>query len=215
MKRAAQVVLLSLVSLLWSGRVELRAASQPVTISDLQSPAAQASSLLEAGESDSAESHHETLEWVNVLILAAVLIYVLRKPMARFFAERLDTIQEGLEEGRRAVAASEAKLAEVEKKLRDLEREIADFHARSEVEMKAERERLQQAAERDAQRVMDFAQAQIEAAVRAAQVELKRYAAGQAVELAESVIRRRLDEPLRHQLVNQFVAQLKESQTKN
>ena len=215
MKRAAQVVLLSLVSLLWSGRVELRAASQPVTISDLQSPAAQASSLLEAGESDSAESHHETLEWVNVLILAAVLIYVLRKPMARFFAERLDTIQEGLEEGRRAVAASEAKLAEVEKKLRDLEREIADFHARSEVEMKAERERLQQAAEREAQRVMDFAQAQIEAAVRAAQVELKRYAAGQAVELAESVIRRRLDEPLRHQLVNQFVAQLKESQTKN
>jgi F-type H+-transporting ATPase subunit b len=208
-------MLLSLVSLLWSGRLELRAASQPVTISDLRSPAMQASSLLEAGESDSAESHHLLLEWINFLIMATVLVYVLRKPMARFFAERLDTIHEGLEEGRRAVAASEAKLAEIEKKLRDLEREIADFHARSEVEMKAERERLQQAAEREAQRVMEFAQAQIEAAVRAAQLELKRYAAGQAVELAESAIRRRLDEPQRHQLVSQFVAELKEPQSRN
>jgi F-type H+-transporting ATPase subunit b len=215
LKRAAQVVLLSLASLLWSGRVELRAATQPVTISDLQSPATQASSLLEAGESDSAESHHLLLEWINFLILAAVLVYLLRKPMARFFAERLDTIQEGLEEGRRAVAASEAKLAEVEKKLKDLEQEIADFRARSELEMKAERERLQQVAERDAQRVMDFAQAQIEAALRAAQLELKRYAAAQAVELAESVIRRRLDEPLRHRLVNEFVAELKEPQSRN
>lgn len=215
MKRVAQVMLLSLVSLLWSGRVALRAVSQPVTLSNMPSTALQAGSLLETEEGGSAESHHLLLEWINFLILAAVLVYLLRKPMARFFAERLDTIQEGLEEGRRAVAASEAKLAEVEKKLKNLEQEIADFRARSQLEMKAEGERLREAAEREAQRVMEFAQAQIEAAVRAAQVELKRYAAVQAVELAESVVRGRLDEPLRHKLVNQFVAELKEPQSRN
>jgi F0F1-type ATP synthase membrane subunit b/b' len=120
-----------------------------------------------------------------------------------------------LEEGRRALAASDAKVAEVEAKLRNLEREIADFRHHSELEMQAERERLRQAAEQDAQRVMEFAQAQIEAAVRAAKLELKRYAAGQAVELAESVIQRRLDDPTRHQLVNRFVAELKEPQSRN
>jgi len=195
--------------------MELGAAPRAVTTPDLHSCTVQTATLFQAEESNSGESHHEALEWINFLLLAAVLVYLLRKPLARFFAERLDTIQEGLEEGRQAVAASEAKLAEVEKKLRDLEREIADFHARSEVEMKAERERLQQAAEREAQRVMDFAQAQIEAALRAAQLELKRYAAGQAVELAESVVRRRLDDPLRHKLVNQFVSELKEPQSRN
>jgi len=216
LKRAAQVTLLSLVCLLSGGRVALRAASHPlVSFSGAHSTALQAGSLLETEEGSSSESHHLLLELINFLIMAAVLVYVLRKPMARFFAERLDTIHEGLEEGRRAVAESEAKLAEVEKKLKNLEQEIADFRARSEVEMKAERERLREAGEREAQRVIEFAQTQIEAAVRAAQVELKRYAAAQAVQLAESVIRRRLDEPLRHQLVNQFVTELKEPQSRN
>ncbi len=191
--------------------MELRAAPRVVT-TGLHLCTVRAAALFQGEESN---SHRDALEWINFLLLAAVLVSILRKPLARFFAERLDTVQEGLEEGRRAVAASEAKLAEVEKKLKDLEREIADFRARSEVEMKTERERLQHAAEREAQRLMDFAHAQIEAAVRAAQLELKRYAAGQAVELAESAIRRRLDDSLRHKLVNQFVAELKEPQSRN
>lgn len=195
--------------------MELGASPQDPTAQHLHSCTVRAAAVFETGESSSNESHREILEWVNFLLLVAVLIYLLRKPLAGFFAERLDTIQEGLGEGRRAVAASEAKLAEVEKKLKDLEREIADFRARSELEMKAERERLQQAAEREGQRMMDFARTQIEAAARAARLEVKRYAAGQAVELAESVIRRRLDEPLRHQLVSQFVAHLKEPGLKN
>ena len=197
MKRLAQVALLSAASLLLSGRVAL------------------AGAFLQTGESGWGQSHHELLTWINLLILVGVLTYLLRRPLVRFFAERLDTIHEGLEEGRRALAASGARLSEVEKKLNDLEREIADFRARSEIEMKTERERLQQASERESQRVVEFAQAQIEAAARAAQLELKRYAAARAVELAESVIRRHLDEASRHKLVNQFVDQLKESRLRN
>lgn len=215
MRLPVPALILLAASLLGCGQSQLRAAPEPVVISDSQSPAVQACSLLEGSESGSAESHHLLVEWINFLILAGVLGYLLRKPLARFFAERLDTIHEGLEEGRRALAASEAKVAEVEAKLRNLEREIADFRHHSELEMQAERERLRQAAEQDAQRVMEFAQAQIEAAVRAAKLELKRYAAGQAVELAESVIQRRLDDPTRHQLVNRFVAELKEPQSRN
>lgn len=189
--------------------MELRAAPQRVMGSDSHSLILQAGALLQTGESGSQPSHKELLKWINFLILAAALIYLLRKPLARFFAERLDTIHEGLEEGRRALAASDAMLAEIEAKLKQLEQEIADFRAHSQLEMQAERDRLRQAAERDARRVMDFAQAQIEAAVRAAKLDLKRYAAGRALEQAESVIRRRLDEPMSHQLVSEFVAELK------
>jgi F-type H+-transporting ATPase subunit b len=215
LKRAALALILVVAGLLWGGRMELRAAPQPVISPDSHSFILQGSALLQTGESGSEPSHEELLKWINFLILAAALIYLLRKPLAHFFAERLDTIHEGLEEGRRALAASEAKLLEIEAQLKELEQEIADFRARSRLEMQAERDRLRQAAERDAQRVMDFAQAQIEAAVRAAKLELKRYAAGQALERAESVIRRRLDEPMRHQLVSQFVAELKEPRSRN
>lgn len=193
----------------------LQAAPQHIAKADSTAFTLRPGALLQTDEGGSASSHEELLKWINFLILIGALIYVLRKPAARFFAERLDTIREGLEEGRRALAGSDAKLAEVEAKLKRLEQEIADFRARSHVEMEAERERLHQAAERDAQRVMDFANAQIEAAVRAAKLELKRYTARQALELAESAIRQRLDEPVRHQLVNHFVNQLKESRSQN
>jgi F-type H+-transporting ATPase subunit b len=193
----------------------LRAAPQRIATVDLLSFAPRAGALVQTEESGSAPAHEDLLKWINFLILAAALIYLLRKPLARFFAERLDTIHEGLEEGRRALAAADAKLADVEAKLKQLEQEIAAFRARSQLEMQAERERLRQASERDAERVMDFAQAQIEAAVRAAKLELKRYTPRQALEMAESAIRRRLDEPMRHQLVSRFEAELKESRLHN
>jgi F-type H+-transporting ATPase subunit b len=215
----ARVLILLVATLLLGGRLELRAAPQRIATFNVPAFTLNPDALLQTDEGGSTSSREELLKWIlksiNFLILAAVLVYLLRKPLARFFAERLDTIHEGLEEGRRALATSEAKLAEVEAKLKGLEQEIVDFRARAQVEMQAERERLRQASERDAQRVMEFANAQIEAAVRAAKLELKRYAAGQALELAEAAVRRRLDEPLRHQLVSRFVAQLKESRSKN
>ena len=215
MRVRARILILLVASLLVGGGTQLRAAPQRTATFDVPSFTLQAGTLFQTEEGGSASSHEDLLKWINFLILAAALVYLLRKPLAQFFAERLDTIQEGLEEGRRAVAASDAKLAEVEAKLGQIEQEIADFRARAQVEMEAERERLRLAAEGDAQRVMEFANAQIEAAVRAAKLELRRYAAGQALELAEAAIRRRLDEPTRHQLVSQFVAQLKESRSKN
>lgn len=208
-------LILLTASVVLGGQMELRAAPQHAAALTSPSVALRVGALLQTDENGAEASHEERLKWINFVILAVALIYLLRKPLSRFFAERLDTIHEGLEEGRRALATSDAKLAEVEAKLKKLEQELADFRARSQVEMQAERERLRQAAERDAQRVMDFAQAQIEAAVRAAKLELKRYAAGQALELAESAIRRRLDESTRHQLVSHFMAQLKESRSQN
>ena len=99
--------------------------------------------------------------------------------------------------GRRALEASEARLAAIEEKLRNFERELAEFRANSEREMEAERERLKQAAEREAERILDFARSQIEASGRAARLELKRYAAAEALQVAETLIRERLDDSAR------------------
>ena len=76
--------------------------------------------------------------------------YVLRKPAAEFFTSRSATIQKGLEEGRKALEASQAQMKVVEEKLKGLEAEIAAFKTSALREMEAERVRLKQAGEEEA-----------------------------------------------------------------
>lgn len=161
-----------------------------------------------ATEEGAAPAREDLFKWINFAILVVALGYLLRKPLGGFFADRLGSIRKELDEGRRALEASENRLAAVEAKLRGFERELAEFRASSEQEMEAERERLKDAAEREAQRILDFARSQIEASARAAKLDLKHYAAGQALELAEALIRGRLDDNTRHRLVSRFVGGL-------
>ena len=178
-----------------------------------RAPAA-ATALLQSGET-AAPSRERIYNIVNFLIVVLALVYLLRRPLANFFADRADTIRQGLEEGRKAMAAADARMAEVEGKLSNLEKDVAAFKIESQAAMAAEGERLRQGAEAEARRLMDFAQSQIESAARAAQAELKRYAAGQAVELAEAMIRHRLDDPARRGLVSRFVRDLKNPEVQN
>lgn len=173
------------------------------------------SAMLLQSEQSPAESREDIYKTINFLIMAGALVYFLRQPLKDFFGDRNDAIRQGLEEGRKAQAAAEARMAEVERKLNNLGQEIAAFKAESERGMAAERERLKQAAEAEAGRLMEFAQTQIESATRAAKGELKRYAAGQAVELAEAIIRQRLDDPARRGLVARFVRDLKNPEVRN
>ena len=145
-------------------------------------------------------------KFINFALLVGALGFVLRKPLAGFFAERSASIRKGLEEGRKALEASQAQLKTVEEKLRHLEEEIAAFKASAGREMEAERQRLKLAAAEEAEKILQSARAQTEVAVRAAKLELKSYAAEQAVELAEEIIRRRLDEAGRKKLVSDFLA---------
>jgi F-type H+-transporting ATPase subunit b len=151
---------------------------------------------------------------INLALLVGTLGYFLRKPLAGFFTERSASIRKGLGEGRKALEVSQAQLKTVEEKLQHLEEEIAAFRASAGREMEAERQRLKLAAAAEAEKILQSARAQTEVAVRAAKLELKSYAAEQAVGLAEEIIRRRLDEAGRNQLVSEFLAQVESRESK-
>lgn len=148
---------------------------------------------------------------INFALLAGGLAYILRKPLADFFASRSNSIRKSLDEGRVALEASSAQLQAVEQKLAHLEEEIAAFKASAAKEMEAERQRMKQAAALEAEKVLASARAQIETSLRAAKLDLKSYAAQQAVEQAEELIRQSLDDSGRNRLLSQFVAGLKNS----
>lgn len=169
-----------------------------------------------AAKEEKKEPPHELLyKTINFLILFGALGYILRKPMGDFFSSRSASIQKALDEGRKALEASQSQLKIVEEKLRGLEAEIAEFKASATREMEAERQRLQQTNAEEAARILESARAQTDTAVRGAKVELKNYAALKSVALAEELIRARLDDSGRKRLVTQFVATLESKERKN
>lgn len=145
---------------------------------------------------------------INFAILVAGLAYLLRKPLAAFFAQRSASIRKGLEDGRRALEASEAQWRAVEEKLARLEEEIRAFKASALREIEAEGERLRQATAEEVQKTLQLAQGRIEAATRAAQLELRGFAVEEALRHAEALIHDQVDEAARRRLVDRFIAGL-------
>jgi F-type H+-transporting ATPase subunit b len=168
-----------------------------------------------AKEKKSEPSHELLYKTINFVILVGGLGYILRKPMAEFFSSRSASIQKALDEGRKALEASQAQLQAVEEKLRRLEGEIAAFKDSAGREMEAERQRMHQTIAEEAARILVSARTQTETAVRGAKLELKNFAAQKAVARAEELIRARLDDAGRRRLVTQFVATLESKERKN
>ena len=162
----------------------------------------------EGAEEGVPRKHEELYKVINFVLLVGGLAYLLRKPVAEFLVQRSASIRKSLEEGRQALAASEVQLKAVEEKLGRLQDEIAAFRASAAREMEEERRHLQEMAAAEAEKMLRAGRAEMETATRAALLELRLYAAEQAVEMAEQMIRERLDDAGRQRLFSQFLAKL-------
>ncbi|HLY60508.1 MAG TPA: hypothetical protein VKV95_07045 [Terriglobia bacterium] len=159
-------------------------------------------------EEDNSETKELIFKTINFILLAGGLGYLLRKPLAEFFTQRSAEIRKQLDEGRKALEASQARMAAIEEKLRHLEEEISSFKAAATREAEAERQNLRAAAAEEAEKILESARARMETSTRAAKLELKYFVAGEALKQAEQLVRGRLDEATRRQLVSQFMAKL-------
>jgi F-type H+-transporting ATPase subunit b len=143
---------------------------------------------------------------VNFAIIAGVVLWFWRGYAPAAFRARTAAIQKGMQEARQASEEANRRLAEVETRLGRLDADISALRAEAEAEAAAEEARLRAAAEEDKARIIEAAKQEIEAAGRQAQRELKAYAAGLAVSLAEKRIQ--VDSAADRALVHNFVQQL-------
>ncbi len=158
--------------------------------------------------SSPANGHENLFDLINLVLLIVVLVYFLRKPLGQFFKARSSEIEQGLEKGRKALESAQAQLAAAEEKLRNVESEIVAFKEAAVRETEAERDRMRRAAEQETQRIIESAHSVIQSSVQAAKLELRRLAARQASELAEKLLRQRLDDAGRDRLVERFLEDL-------
>lgn len=162
----------------------------------------------EEGGSVTTERANEIFKWINFAIVAGLLAWVFLKLTPSFFRKNAETISSAISKATAAKAEADRRLREAEEKLAKLDQEVAQLRATAKSEMAAEAERLRAATENDIQRVGLAEKAEIEAAERAARLELKVIAANLAVDEAETLLTKELTPKVQESLVAAFVNSL-------
>lgn len=159
----------------------------------------------EDGGSAAQERANEIFKWINFALLAAGLIWLFGKVLPSKFRANADAIGSAITKATAAKAEADRQLREAEEKLAGLEQETAQLRATAQREAEAEAERIRNVTQNDAQKVGTAAKTEIEAAERAARLELKAIAANLAVDGAESLLAKQLTPLAQEALVSAFV----------
>jgi F0F1-type ATP synthase membrane subunit b/b' len=147
-------------------------------------------------------------KWANFLVLAGGLMYLAGKMIPPIFAARSQAILKDMSDSDKIRQDAEARAAEVDRRLAGLEAEIAALRADSQRESQAETERLASYTAAEIAKIQTNSEQEIGAAGKAARAELKRYAAGLAIHLAEQKVRARMTPAAEDGLVRGFVRDL-------
>jgi F-type H+-transporting ATPase subunit b len=163
----------------------------------------------EGGEESPVES---PLGWafriINFAILFGGLLYLLVSKAPAFFKGRAAEIVSAITEAKRVKDEADEMLAEAQSKLARLDQEIAELRVAAKEDGAAEAERIRTMAREEEAKVGRAAQAEIDAAERAARMELRALAAQLAVERAEVVVKGRMTPEAQSALVRAFVENL-------
>lgn len=162
----------------------------------------------EEGGNATTERANEIFKWINFAIVAGLIAWVFLKLTPAFFRKNAETINSAITKATAAKAEAERQLREAEEKLARLQQEVAQLRATAQREAAAEAERLRAITQSDVQKVGLAAKAEIEAAERAARLELKVTAANMAVDGAESLLAKQLTPQAQESLVSSFVKSL-------
>jgi F-type H+-transporting ATPase subunit b len=147
-------------------------------------------------------------KWLHFVVVAALAYWVFGKLLPPFFRHKADRISDAIQRATTAKTDAEARLAEAVTKMASLEREVAEFRVQAQRDAAAETERLRGMMQLDVEKVRLAAKAEMEAAERAARVELKELAARLAVDGAESLVAKQMTPAVQEAMISSFVQSL-------
>jgi F-type H+-transporting ATPase subunit b len=150
----------------------------------------------------------ETFRWINFAIVAALLLWLFLKKLPPVFRNKAETIRSAIAKATTTKAEADARLRGAEERLASLEKQIAELRAEAQRESQAEVERIRAMTRSDREKILVAAKAEIEAAERAARMELKQLAAKLAVESAESQLASQLTPSIQEALLSGFLKSL-------
>lgn len=160
------------------------------------------------GGNAATERANELFKWINFAIVAGLIGWVFLKLTPPFFRKNAESISSAISKATAAKAEADRQLRGAEEKLQRLQEEVAQLRTTAQREGLAEAERIRNITQSDAQKIALAAKAEIEAAERAARLELKVIAANLAVDGAESLLAKQLTPQVQESLLAAFVKSL-------
>jgi F-type H+-transporting ATPase subunit b len=148
--------------------------------------------------------------WLNFLMLAGGLGYVVKKNAVPYFAQRSREIRKGMIEAEELRTTADAKVAEVERRMANLAAQIEALHAEALREEEAEAARLLEQTGLERAKIQAQMEEEIAAAGKAVQIELRRHTAEIALDLARNKIVARMSPEVEDRLVRGFVTRLEQ-----
>jgi len=145
---------------------------------------------------------------INTLGLVVLLAYFLKKPLATFFSERTAGIKRDIAEAEEMRLKAEATIKEYEAKIAGMAKELERMRAELRKAADAESEKVVGNAERMSKGVVEAAKLAAEQEVRKAKAELQNEAVRLAVQLAEALIREKINEQDHKRLVQEYLAKV-------
>ena len=145
---------------------------------------------------------------INTVALVGLLIYFARKPLANFFSERKAQISKDLEEAKEQREKAEALLTEYKQKLAGMEKELEKLRAELRKSADAESAKIMANAEKMSVSMVEAAKLAAEQEVRKARATLKNEAVAMAVQMAESLIREKINDADRKKIVEDYLVKV-------
>jgi F-type H+-transporting ATPase subunit b len=130
------------------------------------------------------ESAARLFEYLNFAILAGAILFAMLKYLPKTFRANREDIQHRLVDARTATEQAHERLAAIEQRLSRLDEEIAAIARQAEKDSVEDEARIKASIETERQRIVEAVGRDIAAASSAAQRDLKRFAAGLAVDRA-------------------------------
>ncbi|MGC1417265.1 MAG: hypothetical protein WA817_18395 [Candidatus Acidiferrum sp.] len=167
-------------------------------------------SAAEEKASPAAQTADSIFKWINFAIVIGIVVWLFAKKLPPVFRSNAESISSAITKATAAKEEADRQVREAEAKLAHLEQEIATLHAAAQREAAAEGEHIRVLTGVDVKKVGIAAQAEMEAAERAARLELKALAASLAVDGAESLLAKQLTPAAQESLLDTFVKSLEE-----
>jgi F-type H+-transporting ATPase subunit b len=152
------------------------------------------------------------LRIINFVVLAGVLLYFTRKPIANAIRNSIESVRTLLKEAEDSRLASEAHMKEAEAKLAGVDKEISDLLQSARREGEAERERILSEAAGELEKLKAEASVAIDLELKKAQDVLRKEAATTAVAIAEEIIGKNVTPEDQARFVAEYLDKLEANQ---
>lgn len=147
---------------------------------------------------------------VNVGILAAVLVYFLKKPLSSYLKERSELLRKSIDDAAKARAEAGEKLADIQSRMARLSGEIEEMNRRMEGEAAEEARRLHETAQAEIARVREQSRFAADQEVKKAREELRREAADLSAAAAEEMVKKSVTPDDQERIVRENIDKIKE-----